>query len=72
MYLIRITLGPVFLSIVSLTADLGVASLILTLSYTSLEIVSMVIFLLLLIQDGLLNLLSVSSESICTKYWLSI
>ena len=32
------------------------------------EIISTVILLLLLIQEGLL---SVTSESMCTKYWLS-
>ena len=54
------TPAPVFLSVVSLTADLGVVSSILTLSYTSLEIdhgiVSMVIFLLPLIQEGMCHL----------------
>ena len=55
-----------------LTADPGVASLIPAWSYTFMEIdheiISMIIFLLPLIQEGLL---SVTSESMCTKYWLT-
>ena len=54
-----------------LTADPGVTSLILALSNTFVEIdheiISTVILLLPLIQEGLL---SVTSESMCTKYWL--
>ena len=54
------------------TAYPGVASLILARSLMFVEIVheiiSTVILLLPLIQEGLL---SVSSESMCTKYWLT-
>ena len=52
------------------TADAGVASLILAGSYTLVEIdheiISTVILLLPKIQEGFL---SVTSESMCTKYW---
>ena len=62
-----------FFNRVSLTADLGVASLIPARSHTFVEIdhemISMVILLLPLIQEGLL---SVTSESMCTKYWLTL
>ena len=55
-----------------LTADPGVGSLIPARSHTFMEIdreiISTVILLLLLIQEGLL---SVTSESMCTKYWLT-
>ena len=55
-----------------LTADPGVTSLILALSNTFVEIdheiISTVILLLPLIQEGLL---SVTSESMCTKNWLT-
>ena len=54
------------------TADPGVASLIPARSHIFVEIdheiISMVILLLPLIQEGLL---SVTSESMCTKYWLT-
>ena len=53
------------------SADLGVASLILARSYTFVEIDNEIVFtviLLLLIQEGLL---SVTSESMCTKYCLT-
>ena len=59
-------------SVASPTADPGVASLISAQSYTFVEmdneIVSTVILLLPLIQEGLL---SVTRESMCTKYWLN-
>ena len=59
-------------SVASLTADPGVASLILTLSHTFVEIdherTSTVILFHLLIQEGLL---SVTSQNMCTKYWLT-
>ena len=57
-----------------LTPDLGVASLILARSHTVVEIDHEIIFFiqpfssLLQIQEGLL---SVTSESRCTKYWLT-
>ena len=55
-----------------LTADLGVANLIPARSHTFVEIdhelISVVILLLLLIQEGLL---SATSESMCTNYWLT-
>ena len=53
-------------------ADSKVTSLIQAQSHTFVkienEIISLVILLLLLIQEGLL---SVASESMCTKYWLT-
>ena len=65
-------LGRVAQSVASLTADPGVESLILAQSHTFVEIdheiISTVIFLLL-IQEGLL---SVTSESMCSKYWLNM
>ena len=55
-----------------LTADPEVASLIPVRSHTFVEIdheiISMFIYLLPLIQEGLL---SVTSEIMCTKYWLT-
>ena len=55
-----------------MTADPGVASSIPTRSHTFVEIdheiISMVISSLPLIQDGLL---SVTSKSMCMKYWLT-
>ena len=66
------TLGPVGQLVTSPTADPGIVSLILAQSHTFVEIdheiISMVILLLLLIQEGLL---SVTSESMCKKYWLT-
>ena len=63
-------MGPVVQWKASLTADPGVTSSIQARSHTFVaidhEIISMAI-LLLLIQEGLL---SVTSESMCTKYWL--
>ena len=64
----KILAGPKALSVASQTADPVVASLILARSYSFVdfdhEIIYMVIFLLRLIQEGLL---SATSESICTK-----
>ena len=61
-----------FKSIGSPTADPGISRLIPAWSHNFLEIdheiISMVILLFPLIQEGLL---SVTSESMCTKYWLS-
>ena len=58
-------------SVASPSADSGVKSLIPAQSHTLVEIdheiISMVILLLLLIQEGL----SVTRESMCTKYWLT-
>ena len=63
--------GPVAQKVVSLAADHGVASLIPARSHTFVgidhEIISIVI-LLPLVQEGLL---SVTSESMCKKYWLT-
>ena len=63
--------GPIEQSVASPTADLGVASLIQAKSHNFVEIddeiISTVILLLPLIQE---ELLSVTSESMCTKYWL--
>ena len=65
-------LGLVALSVASQTTDLRVASSIPAWSHTFLEtdheIISIIILILLLIQEGLL---SVTSESMCTKYWLT-
>ena len=62
---------PIGQSVVSVTADPGVASWIPVWSYTfgeiDHEIISMIILLLPPIQE---RLLSVTSESICMKYWL--
>ena len=59
-------------SVMSLAADPGVASLFLARSETFVEIdgeiISTAILLLPLIQEGLL---SSTSESMCTKYWLT-
>ena len=59
-------------SVASLIADPGVMSLIPAQSHTFTkidnEIFCMVIRLFLLIKEGLL---SVTSESMCTKYWLT-
>ena len=56
----------------SLIADPGLVSLILARFHTFVdidhEILSVFILLPLLIQDGLV---SVTSESICMKYWLT-
>ena len=64
--------GPVVQSVSSPTADPGVSSLMLALSYTfeeiDHEIISTVILHLLLIQEGLL---SVTNECMSTKYWLT-
>ena len=63
--------GSIAQSVASRTADPGVMSLIPAWSHTFMEIdheiISMVIFLLLLIQEGLL---SVTRESMFMKYWL--
>ena len=62
------------LSAASPTADPGFASSIPAKSLTFVkidhdhEIISMIILLLPLMQEGLL---SVTSESMCTKYWLT-
>ena len=66
-------MGPVKRSwLVNPTPDPGFESLIPARSHTSVEIdheiISTAILLLLLIQEGLL---SVTSESMCTKYWLT-
>ena len=57
--------------VASLIAEPGVKSLILSWCHTSMEInheiISTVILLLPLIQEGL----SVTSESMCSKYWLT-
>ena len=64
-------LGPVAQSVASPTADIGAVSSIPARSHTFVEIdheiISMVI-LLLLIQE---RLLSVTSKSMCMKYWLT-
>ena len=63
---------PVAHSVASLTADPGITSLIPARSHTFMEfdheIISMVILLFPLIQEGLL---SVTSESMCTRYRLT-
>ena len=64
--------GPVAQSIASPTADPGVASSIPARSHIFVNIdhmiISMVILFLLLILEGLL---SVTSENMSTKYWLT-
>ena len=64
--------GRLAQSVASLTADPGVGGSVPTLSHTFVEIdheiVSMVILLLPLIQEGLLSL---TRESMCRKYWLT-
>ena len=59
-------------SVVSLIADPGIVGLIPARPHTfvknDLEIVSLVILLLPLIQEGLS---SVTSKSMCTEYWLT-
>ena len=65
-------LGPIVQSVASPTANPGVASWISAWYHTFVEIdheiISMIILLLQLIQEGLL---SVTSKSMCTKYWLT-
>ena len=62
--------GPVAKSVASQTADPGVASLIPAWSHTFVAIdyviISTVILLVPLIEEGLL---SDTSKSMCTKYW---
>ena len=62
--------GPIVQLVASPIADPGVVSLILARSHTFVEIdreiFSTTILLLLLIQEGLV---SVTSKSMCTKYW---
>ena len=64
----QIIQGSILQLVASPTADPGVTSLILVQSHTFIgidhEIISLVIFLLLLILEGLL---SVTSESTCTE-----
>ena len=64
--------GPIAQSVANLTVDPGVVSLIPAQSHTFVEIdheiISTAIFLLLLIQEWFL---SITSESMCTKYWLT-
>ena len=64
--------GPVEQSVIWLTAGPGIASLTPARSHSSQEIgreiISTVILLIPLIQEGLL---SVTSKSMCTKYWLT-
>ena len=63
--------GPIAQLVVNLIADLGVTSLVpsgpLAFMEIDHEIISTVILLLPLIQEGLL---SVTSEIMCTEYWL--
>ena len=65
-------MGPVAQSVVTMTADPCVLNSIRAWPHTLVEvdheIFSAVILLLLLIQEALL---SVTSESICTEYWLT-
>ena len=61
------SLGHVTQLVVSLIADLGVVSLIPTRSHTFVEI-DMKYFLHLFSS---FHLASVTSESMCTKYWLT-
>ena len=67
-----LTPGPEAQLVASPTADTGVASSILALSHTLVEIahkiISTVILLLPLIKEGLL---SVTGESMCSGYWLT-
>ena len=58
-------------SVTHLTADPGVASLILARSHTYVEIDHEIISMatLRLIQVGLMSVTSETSESLCTKYW---
>ena len=64
--------GPLAQLVTRLIADPGVFSLIPTQSYILLEIdheiISIVILLPMLFQE---RVLSVTSESMCTKYWLT-
>ena len=64
--------GPVAQSVASSTEDPGVASFISAWPHTFVEIdheiISRAILLLQLIEEGLL---SVTSQCMCTKYWLT-
>ena len=53
----------------SLTADLGVASSIPVRSHSFVEIDYEIIFMVILLPSE--GLLSVTSESMCSKYWLT-
>ena len=65
-------MGPVAQSVANPIADPGTLSLIMAPFHTFMEvdheIFSIVILLLPLIQEGLV---SVTSKSMCTKYWLT-
>ena len=64
-------LGLIALLVASLTADQGVVSWIPVWSHTFVEIdheIICMVILLQLIQEGLL---SVTSQSMCTQYWLT-
>ena len=67
----RVSPRPVAHMVTSPTADPGATSLIPALFHTFVEIdheiISMAILLLTRIQEGL----SVTKESMCTKYWLN-
>ena len=67
----RVSPRPIAQMVTSPIADPGITSLIPVLSNTFVEIdheiISTTILLLRLIQEGL----SVTSESMCTKYWLN-
>ena len=71
MLISRYILSPIAQLVASLTADPGVVSSIPARSHALVEvdheIISKVILLLPLIQERL----SVSSESMCIKYWLT-
>ena len=63
------TPGPIVQAVASPIADPGIMNLILAQSHTFVEIdyeIFSIVFLVLLIQEGLV---SVTSESMCTKYW---
>ena len=62
-------MGPIAQALASQIANLGIVSLIPAPYFCkAYEIFSMVILLHLLILD---SLLSVTSESMCTEYWLT-
>ena len=64
--------GPVVQSVACPTTDQGVASLMPARSHTFMEVDHEITYLVILLPSAdSIGLLSVTSESMCTKYWLT-
>ena len=65
--------GPIAQSVVRLTADPGVGSLILAWSHTSVEIDHEIMSTVIIVLEApsAEGLLLVTSQSMCMKYWLT-